>query len=255
MELKTAGAYQKIGEREVVDFILDHIVCRFGIPKEITCDNGPQFIGFNVTKVLKGLKIKRITYSPYHPSANRQAESTNKVIIQNLKKKLEDAKGKLLDELSGVLWTYRTMTKSSMGETPFSLVYVSEALIPVEVGEPTLRYSRENEETNNKELLVKIDLLEEHQNLAYVRMVVQKQRAKMYYNRRANLQSFKVGDLVLRKVTQSTRNVNIGKLGSTWEAPYRVSAITDKGSYQLENQDGVKLSSNWNVTYLKRYYC
>nr|XP_018623713.1 uncharacterized protein LOC108943786 [Nicotiana tomentosiformis] len=136
-----AGPYQKIVEREVVDFIWDHIICRFGIPKEIACDNRPQFIGSKVTKFLEGLKIKRITSSPYHPSANVRAESTNKVIIQNLKKKLEDAKGKWPDELSGVLWAYRTMTKSSTRETPFSIVYGSEALILVEVGEPTLRFS------------------------------------------------------------------------------------------------------------------
>ncbi|XP_070039563.1 uncharacterized protein [Nicotiana tomentosiformis] len=95
--------YQKIGERKVVDFIWDHISCQFRIPKENACDNGPQFIGSKVTKILEGLKVKKITSSPYHPSANGHAESTNKITIQNLKKKLEDAKGKWLDELLGVL--------------------------------------------------------------------------------------------------------------------------------------------------------
>ena len=83
----------------------------------------PQFIGTKVTKFLEELKIKRITSSPYHPSANGQAESTNKVIIQNLKKRLEAAKGKWPEELPGVLWAYWTTTKSSTGETPFSLVH------------------------------------------------------------------------------------------------------------------------------------
>ncbi|XP_075107131.1 uncharacterized protein LOC142180103 [Nicotiana tabacum] len=128
-------------------------------------------------------------------------DSTNKVIIQNLKKKLEDANGKLLDELPSVLWAYRTTSKSSTGEIPFLLVYGSEALIPVAVGEPTLRFSRANEEANNEALLVKLDLLKEHRDLAYVRMVVQKQMMETYYNRRANLQYFQVRDLVLRKVT------------------------------------------------------
>ncbi|XP_070034668.1 uncharacterized protein [Nicotiana tomentosiformis] len=136
------------------------------------------------------------------PQGPGKAESTNKVIIQNLKKKLEDAN-----------------------------------------------------EANNEALRVKLDLLEEHRDLAYVRMVAQKQRMERYYNRRANLRYFKVEDLVLRKVTQSTWEVNTGKLGSTWEGPYRVSSLTGKGSYELENQDGVKLPSNWNVTHLKRYYC
>nr|XP_016444889.1 PREDICTED: uncharacterized protein LOC107770133 [Nicotiana tabacum] len=87
-----------------------------------------------VTKFLEGMKIKWITSLPYHPSAIEQAESSNKIIIQNLKKKLEDSKGKGPDELPGVLWENRTTAKSSKGEAPFSLVYGAEALIPMEIG-------------------------------------------------------------------------------------------------------------------------
>lgn len=64
-------------------------------------------------------------------------------------------------------------------------------------------------------LLLKLDLLDEHRNLAYVRMVAQKKRMERYYNCRVNLCYFKVGDLVLRKVTQSTWEVNAGKMGPT----------------------------------------
>ncbi|XP_075084734.1 uncharacterized protein LOC142167992 [Nicotiana tabacum] len=117
------GPYQKIREHEVVDFLWENIICKLGIPKEIACDNGLQFIGAKVTKFLEDLNIKRITSSPYHPIANGQAESTNKVIIQNLKKRLEVAKGNWPEELPRVLWANRTTAKSSTGETPFSLVY------------------------------------------------------------------------------------------------------------------------------------
>ncbi|XP_070035574.1 uncharacterized protein [Nicotiana tomentosiformis] len=202
--LDTDGPYHKIVEHDVVDFRWENIICMFRITKEIACDNGPQFIGAKVTKFLKDLKIKRITSSPYHPSANGQAESTNEVIIQNLKKRLEAAKGKWLEELPGVLWAYRTTAKSSIGETLFSLVYGAEALIPMEVGEPTLRYFREDEEFNNEAMLINLELLEERRDLARVRMEAQKQRMERYYNRRANFCYFKVGDLVLKKVTQNT---------------------------------------------------
>ncbi|XP_075079826.1 uncharacterized protein LOC142165096 [Nicotiana tabacum] len=69
-----------------------HPLLRFGIPEEIASDNGPQFTGAKVTKFLEDLKIKKITSSPDHPSTNGQATSTNKVIIQNLNKRLEAAK-------------------------------------------------------------------------------------------------------------------------------------------------------------------
>nr|XP_009595453.1 uncharacterized protein LOC104091756 [Nicotiana tomentosiformis] len=154
-----------------------------------------------------------------------QAESTNKVISQNLKKRLETAKGKWPEELPGVLWAYQTTVKLSTIETYFSLVYGAEALILVELVEPTLMFSRVNEEANNEALLVKLDLLDECKDLAYVRMVAQNQRMERYYNWMANLHYFKVGDLVLRKVTQSSREINAWKLGLTWEGPYRVSAV------------------------------
>lgn len=64
------------------------------MPVEIVCDNGKQFIGSKVTKFLEDHKIKRILSTPYHPSGNGPAESINKTIIQNLKKRLTKAKGK-----------------------------------------------------------------------------------------------------------------------------------------------------------------
>nr|XP_033514454.1 uncharacterized protein LOC117279104 [Nicotiana tomentosiformis] len=79
------------------------------------------------------------------------------------------------------------MAKSSTGETPLSLVYGVEALIPVEVGEPTLRYFQGSEEANIEAMLVNLELLDECRDLAHVRMAAQKQRMERYYNRRAKL--------------------------------------------------------------------
>ncbi|XP_075103763.1 uncharacterized protein LOC142178331 [Nicotiana tabacum] len=136
------------------------------------------------------------------------------------------------------------MAKSSIGETPFSLVYGAESLISVEVGKPTLRYSQTNKESNNEAMLVNLEQLEGRMDLAHVRMVAQKQRMEQYYNRRASFHFFKVGDLVLRKVIQNTRKLNAGMLSPTWEDPYRILVVTGKGSYELENQNGDKLRNN-----------
>ncbi|KAL5570327.1 hypothetical protein UlMin_026902 [Ulmus minor] len=70
--------------------------------------------------------------TPRYPQANGQAESTNKTVINIIKKRLEKAKGLWADELPGVLWAYRTTAKTSTGETPFALAYGIEAVIPVD---------------------------------------------------------------------------------------------------------------------------
>ncbi|XP_070031637.1 uncharacterized protein [Nicotiana tomentosiformis] len=104
-----------------------------------------------------------------------------------------------------------------------------------------------HEESNDEAMPINLELLEGCRDLAYVIMAAQKQRIERYYNRKDNFHFFKVGDLVLRKLTLKTRDLNMGKLGPTWEGPYRISAVIGKGSYELENQNGDKLPSNWNV--------
>ncbi|CAL9223814.1 unnamed protein product, partial [Arabidopsis halleri] len=61
---------------------------------------------------------------------NGQAEASNKTILSNLKKRLNARKGGWYDELQPVLWAYRTTPRRATGETPFSLVYGMEAVVP-----------------------------------------------------------------------------------------------------------------------------
>uniref|UniRef100_A0A2N9GEB2 Uncharacterized protein n=1 Tax=Fagus sylvatica TaxID=28930 RepID=A0A2N9GEB2_FAGSY len=77
--------------------------------------------------------------TPAYPQANGQAESSNKTLLDGIKKRLENAKGRWVEELPSILWTYRTTPRCSTGETPFSLTYGVEAVIPLEVGLPTIR--------------------------------------------------------------------------------------------------------------------
>ncbi|XP_070028763.1 uncharacterized protein [Nicotiana sylvestris] len=202
----------------------------------------------------KARDLVRITSTPYHPVGNGQVESMNKVIINNLKKRLEESKGNWPKVLPGVLWAYRTTAKISTGETPFSLVYGAKALILVEIGEPSTRYTQATEESNEEEMRVKLDLLEERRETALIRMAAQKQVMERYYNQKAHLRYFKIGDFLLKKVFQSTRAANAGKLSATWEGPYKIHGIAGKEAYEMETMDDKILPSNWNVVHLKRYY-
>ncbi|XP_070008609.1 uncharacterized protein [Nicotiana sylvestris] len=188
--------------------------------------------------------IKRITSTPYHPVGNGQADSTNKIIINNLKKRLEESKGNWPEVLPGVLWAYCTTAKTSTGETPFSLVYGAETLIPVKIGEPSTRFTQASEESNNEEMHINLDLLEGKREAALIRMAAQKQVIERYYNRKARLRFFKIGDFVLKKVFQSMKAANAGKLSPTWEGPDRIHDISGKEAYEMETMDGKILLSH-----------
>ncbi|RDX98169.1 hypothetical protein CR513_18938, partial [Mucuna pruriens] len=72
-----------------------------------------------------------------HPQSNGQAEVANKVILRGLRRRLEEAKGRWVEELPQVLWSYHTTPHSTTNETPFRLTFETEVMIPIEIGEPS----------------------------------------------------------------------------------------------------------------------
>ncbi|GJW20797.1 putative reverse transcriptase domain-containing protein [Tanacetum coccineum] len=92
---------------------------RFGLPGEIISDNGKQFRD--------------------NPFKDWLVERANRSLGEGIKARLEARSKNWMEELPHVLWAHRTMIKSSNGDTPFSLTYRTEAVIPAEIGMPTIR--------------------------------------------------------------------------------------------------------------------
>ena len=112
-------------------FVWKNIVTRFGVPHVLILDNGLQFDNKMFRRYCGELGITNRYSTPAYPQGNEQAEAVNKVIVNELKKRLDDAKGKWVEELPHVLWTYRTILRRSTRETPFSMTYGAKAVIPL----------------------------------------------------------------------------------------------------------------------------
>ena len=100
----------------VKSFYWKNIICRFRVPYAIVSDNGTQFSNTLIQDFAQELGFQLQYSSVEHPQTNGQAESANKVILSNLKKRLQDAKGNWAEELQNVLWAYRTTMQSSTGK-------------------------------------------------------------------------------------------------------------------------------------------
>ncbi|XP_070021840.1 uncharacterized protein [Nicotiana sylvestris] len=181
-----------------------------------------------MTKFFEKWHIKRILSTPYHPAGNGQAEFSNKTILNILKKNLEDAKGLWPELLPEVLWAYHTTPKTSTRETPYSLVYDTDAVIPIEVGKPSLRYSNESGSSNDESRLQDLDEVEERRDMAHIIMVAQKQQVESYYNKKAKVRPLRVGDNMLKAKTQAAKDPNEGKLRINWDQPYKITAAASK---------------------------
>ncbi|XP_010692612.1 uncharacterized protein LOC104905700 [Beta vulgaris subsp. vulgaris] len=124
---------------DVKGFIWKNIITRFGMSQSIIFDNGPKFETPKLKDWLAEQEIKAHFAIVAHPRANGQVEAFNKILSSGIKKKLDNAKGLWVEELQLVLWSIRTTTKNSTGETPFMLAYGSEAVLPIDIEESTLR--------------------------------------------------------------------------------------------------------------------
>ncbi|XP_016192121.1 uncharacterized protein LOC107633001 [Arachis ipaensis] len=194
-----AQSLARITAEKVRSFIWKNIICRFGIPREIISDNGRQFTDNILASFLKNFNIQHHFSSVEHPQTTGQAEAANRIILQAMRKKLSDAKGEWADLIPEILWSYNTTIQTTTGETPFKLVYGTEALILVEVSIPTLRFEFYHHNHNIDTRKAELDLVEEDRDIAAIKQRAMKQQVEIRHNKRVVPRTFNEGDLVLRE--------------------------------------------------------
>ncbi|GKF17478.1 reverse transcriptase domain-containing protein [Tanacetum coccineum] len=129
----------KMTGKEVKKFVWDNIVCRYRLPKIIVTNNGTNFIHDPFKSWCKKQNITQINTVVAHPQANSLVERENRSLMEGIKTQLGRERKGLVNELPNVLWAHRISLKTSNGETPYSLMFGSKAVILAEIGMPTHR--------------------------------------------------------------------------------------------------------------------
>ena len=126
---------------------------------------------------------------------------------------MDDVKGKWVDKLPHVLWTYWTTLRRSMGETLFSMTYGVKAMIPLKTRFPMLITSLFALNSNDNLLEKSLDLVKERRENAMVQLAYYQQKLKQGYDSSVKLRPLAPGDLALKKVVGTAKNPVWGKLG------------------------------------------
>ncbi|GJR28755.1 reverse transcriptase domain-containing protein [Tanacetum coccineum] len=163
----------------------------------------------------------------------RLTEVTNKKIVKGIEKRLGRTHKGWVDELPQVLWAHRTSPKRSNGESPFSLTYGTEAVLLIEISIPTKRTKKVDLTQNEKDLRINLEVLEERRETAAIREATYKKKLKKYYNKKAMPSTYKPEDYVLR-LNSASKVEYTGKMGPTWEGPYKVLESNGTGAYVLD---------------------
>jgi transposase InsO family protein len=121
---------------KVIIGFLEDIIARFGCPNKIVTDNAASFKAKPLIKFCEQFKIALIQSTPYYPQGNGLAYSSNKILINIIKRLLEDNKNTWDSKIKFAPWDDRVTTKRSLGIYPFQLVYGTEAFFPSQLSLP-----------------------------------------------------------------------------------------------------------------------
>jgi ribonuclease HI len=124
----------------VQKFFWQSIVCRFGVPKAITVDNGTLFDAETFKDFCDQIGTKIHFASVRHLESNGLVERANGIITTGIIKLIfNQPKGKWPDELIKVVWSHNTTISRSTGFTPFKLLFGDEAITPEEAKAGSIR--------------------------------------------------------------------------------------------------------------------
>nr|GFA20174.1 reverse transcriptase domain-containing protein [Tanacetum cinerariifolium] len=201
---------------------------RFGTPKAVISDRGTHFCNDQFSRVMAKYRVTHRLSTAYHPQTNGQVEVTNCGLKHILKRTVGENRASWSDKLEDALWEFRTAFKTSIGCTPYRLVYGKACHLPLEL-EHKAYWALKH---------------------AYENSLIYKEQTKKLHDDKIKNRIFNVGDQVL--LFNSRLKIFSGKLKSRWSGPFTISEIYPYGTAKLIHPDGCNF--NVNCHRLKHYH-
>jgi hypothetical protein len=229
-----AKALHRATKEEVIYFLFKDIFTRFGMPRELVTDGGPPFTFHGFKATLQKYHIQQRMTTTYHPQANGQVESTNKVIEAILTKTMKESRKDWSYRLLEALWAYRTTWRNTTGFSPYALVYGKSVVFPVEFEIKTLRtalaVNLDLTDAQTARLQQLNELEEKRLDAIQQTTIIQQQRSKWHDENIKNKQ-FQKGNWAL--LYDSRFKEFQGKLRTRWLGPYEVDTVFPNGTVRL----------------------
>lgn len=122
----------------VIKFLEENTIKRFGCPHALVCDNGTTFKSLKFSNWAFDYGITLKFSSNFYPQGNGLAELANKNLLIAIKKLLDKNHRDWHTQLRFVLWAGRIRIKSSIGTSPYHLVYGQDPIFHIQLRIPTL---------------------------------------------------------------------------------------------------------------------
>ena len=196
----------------------NNILSRFGCPTKIITDNVTAFGSKKMVEFCHKYQITLGHSTAYYPQGNGLVESSNKILVNIIKKLLEDNKKSWHTKLVHALWADRLTLKKSIGMSPYQLMYGTDAIFPTSLGVLVMKLIQELK-TEDNDMIIRINQtihLQQTREEVYNKALQKKKNIKKIFDRRTKATNFKIGDKVLKWDSRREEKGKHGKFDNLW---------------------------------------
>jgi transposase InsO family protein len=213
--------------------LMTHVFTRFGAPKQLLTDRGPEFESELFAELMKWMEIDKIRTSPYKASTNGVVERFHRTLNSMLGKIVNETQRDWDDRLPAVMAAYRASPHTSTGFSPNRLFLGRETRMPLDLvmGVPT---EDNGEPRSTDEIIQRMkEAAEASYELAREQLRVSAERRKKTYDVRVKKAVFKEGDWVWywypRRYTKKSP-----KWQKMYVGPYLIVRVIEPVNYVIQ---------------------
>eukprot|EP00253_Pinus_taeda_P032933 PITA_32933 len=231
---------RKVDHNMVMKFLTENIFTRFACPHKLVTDNATAFRAKELVDISNSMGIKLVHSTSYYPQGNGLAESSNKSLIRIIKNLLDDNKKNWDSKLKYALWADRVTIKRSTGNSPFNLVYGTEAIFPIQLTLPVAKFlqTEQNEEEEVARRITDLAKIHHIREPLVEKAAAHRKKIKEAFDRNTKADNFQVGDLVLKWDALKEKKDNHGKFNAFWTGPFIISQIQGNNTFIMQSMGG-----------------